>query len=1108
MSFSLSGSVITQTGTDLDLKRLAGSVTTDNFTLVGGGTPEAVTIMGVETLASPITLTGNGTANINNLINAWNTANSSTNPQIVRTSRIESGRQVLNNGQTITIPAGIAGVTTKREHGGVVTYQIASSLRLVIEGTLFHDPEFEILIIEHDYPGSGDNNGIFVNYETNDFKDVTAVTKNLDGRLVLTVNSHGYSVGDAVEYQVNEVGAERLSNVVFPILEATTNTITLGMTEYEPYTPTNSGTTNRVTKRAVYHYGKERTDFGNTRLSTGCGLFFLGVANGNFQENGAGLRVKPDGLFRARGGVMFSTRPTALGNIDIDGLELITPDSLSVSDTRSISGGVIKNLKLVNNQFSGMQNRRVLSSSFILNQGSLVETLSQDYYEIAVKDLDTSNNIGENDIGHASNHNFRHRDWVIINSETGSSVRGMFRTSVNVNGTSQKGVVVVKKEVSFNAKDSGGSPIEGLKMYLEDNPSAYAKNATFPVPADPAHLYIYFASYIKDSTNANRKLNIYGNNKDATYTDITIEQDNNIGPNVVVSFTAGSLLIKYKSGATHNDAKNAINTNLSSDFFASTTGASSQTLSALTTTSFGPAVSQFTENREPLTKGVLNADGTVTYDYSSPLIYSKSSSATGEISTTEVTIGVQILEFTSNDPSASSQGGNGGPYDITLNGSDEWIDSNGDRPLNNSWDSDEFGGFYKVDRRCDNNSDDDNFSFNFCAYDKLLLTSTNSLKGIGELVVDIVLVQDLLIAETNKTTVDAYSVIENSEKFYDRAKSYLYDNFSGETSTIVSRSGNTIDAGSYNVVIDNSAVSAFSLSGNTITIKSPSFTGNITTLGVVTLIGSISYIGTITDANGVRSFGAYEVNNLINGSRVQVYNITTDTELYNEIVNSTSFSEGFDNSIMNDGDDLRIRVSYQNGATAKEPQELLATCRYPSWGVTANQEDATQYNNYSVDGSIVTEFLLDLKFCSLFKESGGTIDSEGGNFLELETCPTSAIIEVDISDADNATNIQRVGSWYYSELMTEDGIAYLFGAIDWIEANQIAIDPSKVDLKIDNIKEVPLILKGGRLYRLDGQTIIADNSNSIQVDYDPVYITNAPLIEKIDKNTKLIPALL
>jgi len=1105
MSFALSGTVITQTGTDLDLKRLAGSVTTDDFTITGGEPVVAVTIMGVETLASAITLTGNGSANINNLINSWNTANGGINPQIVRTSSAESGRQVLNSGQTITIPAGIVGVTAKREHGGVVTYQIESSLRLVVEGTLFHDPEFEILIMEHDWPSSGNNPGIHVIYSTNSWKDVTAATKNLDGRLVLTVNSHGYSVGDAVEYQVNEEGAESLNNVVFPILEATTNTITLGMTEYETYTPENTGSANRVTRRAVYHYGREKTDFGNTRLSAGCGLFFIGSGNGNYFENGAGLRVNADGLFRARGGVVFSTRPTALGNIDIDGLELITPNSLPVSDTRSMSGGAIKNLKLVNTQFSGMQSRRVLSSSFILDEGSLVETLAQDYYELVVRDLDTSNNIGENDIGHASNLEFRHRDWVIINSKTGSSVRGMYRTSVNFQGTSQMGVVVVKKEVSFNIKDSEGSPIEGTKMYLEDNPSAYAKNATFPVPTNLAHLYLYFVSYNK--AVGNKILNIYGVNKDTTYNDITIQLDANIGSNVVVSFISGSLLIKYKSGATHANARDAINNNLSSDFFASTSGNANQALSALSVTSFGPAFSQFTENSKSLTEGVLNEDGTVTYDYTSPLIYSKSSSAIGEISTTEVTIGVQILEFTSDDPSASSQGGNEGPYDINLNGNDQWVDSSNNRPSNSSWDSDEFGGFYKVDRRGNDNSNEDNFSFNFCEYDKLLLTSTNSLQGLGELSVDIVLVQDLLITE-EKTAADVYTIIENSEKFYNKAKAYLYDNFSGEVSTIVSRSGNTINAGSYNVVIDNSSMNAFSLSGNTITIKSPSFTGNIITSGIVTLIGSISYVGTITDVNGVRSFGAYEVNNLISGSRVQVYNTTTGTEIYNQIVNSTSFSEGFDTSIMNDGDDLRIRVVYQNGATAKEPQELLATCRYPSWGVTANQEDATQYNNYSVDGSIVSEFLLDLKFCSLFKESGETIDSEGGSFLELEACPTNAIIEVDISDADNATNIQRVGSWYYAELMTEDGIAYLFGAIDWIEANQIAIDQSKVDLKIDNIKQVPLILKGGRLYRLDGQTIIADNSNSIQVDYDPVYITNAPLIEKIDKNTKLIPALL
>jgi hypothetical protein len=92
--------------------------------------------------------------------------------------------------------------------------------------------------------------------------------------------------------------------------------------------------------------------------------------------------------------------------------------------------------------------------------------------------------------------------------------------------------------------------------------------------------------------------------------------------------------------------------------------------------------------------------------------------------------------------------------------------------------------------------------------------------------------------------------------------------------------------------------------------------------------------------------------------------------------------------------------------------------------------------------------------------------------------------------------------------MTSNGIANLFGGISWIASNQISIDVSKVDLKLDNTKSDPLLLTGGRLYRTDETTIIASTSNSIQIDYSPIYITNAPLIEDINKNTKLIPALL
>jgi hypothetical protein len=385
-----------------------------------------------------------------------------------------------------------------------------------------------------------------------------------------------------------------------------------------------------------------------------------------------------------------------------------------------------------------------------------------------------------------------------------------------------------------------------------------------------------------------------------------------------------------------------------------------------------------------------------------------------------------------------------------------------------------------TDSRTNSNSE---IPFSIIAYNQTITGFAEDLVGLDTLQSTVKMTPDLVVSEATKSVVDAYSSIDTPQKFYDIAKSYLVDNYAGEASPLVSRDGNTIDAGSYDVVVSSSAVNAFSLSSNTLTLKASSFVGDITTSGSVTLTG-VSYTGTIIDSSGTRSFGSYEIKNLVNGSRVQVYNATTGVEIYNAVVNATSLTEGFTSTggtAMNANDNIRVRVAYQNGATAKEPQELLATCQYPTWEVSANQVDATQYNNYSVDGNTIAEFSLDI----------GT-----------------GRIQVDIDDADNSTTVQRVASWYYAELMEAAGISDLFGAIDWIEDNQIAIDQSKVDLLLDNTKGVPLILKGGRLYRLDGTTIIASTSNSIQIDYAPVYIANAPLIEKIDKNTKLIPALL
>ena len=102
-------------------------------------------------------------------------------------------------------------------------------------------------------------------------------------------------------------------------------------------------------------------------------------------------------------------------------------------------------------------------------------------------------------------------------------------------------------------------------------------------------------------------------------------------------------------------------------------------------------------------------------------------------------------------------------------------------------------------RYIDDRLDNDTITFRFISYLTNVATSSPNLIGIGDIDLDIVNPSDSSITEINKITVDAYTELETAAKFYDRAKSYLYDNFNGQISTIISRSGNTIEAGSYNV---------------------------------------------------------------------------------------------------------------------------------------------------------------------------------------------------------------------------------------------------------------------------------------------------------------------
>jgi hypothetical protein len=156
----------------------------------------------------------------------------------------------------------------------------------------------------------------------------------------------------------------------------------------------------------------------------------------------------------------------------------------------------------------------------------------------------------------------------------------------------------------------------------------------------------------------------------------------------------------------------------------------------------------------------------------------------------------------------------------------------------------------RYDRRNLADTSADVFTFYACEYTRLLDQADVVLKGVDATPVNRVMFLDRTLTELTKATVDAYTEIETAAKFYDRAKSHLFDIFAGQTETLVSRAGTLIDAGAFNIVIDASATPAFDLSGTTITIRASVFAGDMVTTGTITFSNGATTTGTYTDVNG------------------------------------------------------------------------------------------------------------------------------------------------------------------------------------------------------------------------------------------------------------------
>lgn len=334
----------------------------------------------------------------------------------------------------------------------------------------------------------------------------------------------------------------------------------------------------------------------------------------------------------------------------------------------------------------------------------------------------------------------------------------------------------------------------------------------------------------------------------------------------------------------------------------------------------------------------------------------------------------------------------------------------------------------------------------------------------------IVYLDDTNITESTQATVDAYTQLETPNKFYDRAVSWLESNITDEDAFLVYRSGELINAGSYNVDIDATAGSAFAFDGSKITIKASTFTGSITTTGTIALLNGAVNIGTLTDSGGTTTTLQYSITGLVNNSRVQIYNMTTMSEILNAvngtIVNGT-YTEGVEFTI---GDTVRLRVTNVIGLVGYKEYESTAVASASGFSFLANQVLDPVYASLAIDGSTITNFTADY----INDEADVTVGS-------------------DFTLAD-------FYAWWEYEGYSEDGIRSFFGGLTGVDEANFNIHNATVDIKLDNTTTTNISqLDNRRLYRDDlTRPVVNPTSGGGGIDVEwrsPVLLANSDAIE-------------
>ncbi len=319
----------------------------------------------------------------------------------------------------------------------------------------------------------------------------------------------------------------------------------------------------------------------------------------------------------------------------------------------------------------------------------------------------------------------------------------------------------------------------------------------------------------------------------------------------------------------------------------------------------------------------------------------------------------------------------------------------------------------------------------------------------------------------------------NTQKLYDYYQYQLGESANMQYAETFVKTGTAFDLDDWDLVVDGCV-----------------YTGNITTSETITTQNSGSIEGTATDKIGTTILLPWSVSNVEATATVQLYNMTKGAEVVNIVAGGTlgtkvSESGTYTTSQIEAGDNIRLRITCQAGASAFLPYEAFSVASASGIAFIADQKADEVYNANGIDGSSVS-----------------TLTADYPN------------VQIDISDGDGVADSRELYAFAVYQSTTTTGIQQWFNAITAIDAMNYRINTDNADIKLQNTGNTPLVIKGARIYRDDGTSVLFAQSGDQPMVQDTgelvQYISpqidtamnNNTKLDGVSKNTKLIPALL